>query len=82
MAQSNEKGLASDSQPVENLLELRGIEPLTPRLPVDLGVFYSSHDCYQLVVFLLFHRQEKVSVLCLIMPVYDCLLYNYLTVKN
>jgi hypothetical protein len=38
--QSNEKGLTIESQPVENLVELRGIEPLTPRLPVGLGGFY------------------------------------------
>ena len=29
----NEKGLVNDDQPIENLVELRGIEPLTPRLP-------------------------------------------------
>lgn len=33
-AQTNEKGLAYDSQPPENLVELTGIEPLTARLPV------------------------------------------------
>jgi hypothetical protein len=33
MAQLNEKGLVNDDQPLENLVELRGIEPLTPRLP-------------------------------------------------
>jgi integrase-like protein len=33
LVQSNEKGLAIESQPSENLVELRGIEPLTPRLP-------------------------------------------------
>jgi len=31
--QSNENGSTIESQPVENLVELRGIEPLTPRLP-------------------------------------------------
>ena len=43
LAQSNEKGSVNDDQPLENLVELRGIEPLTPRLPDGLGVFYSSH---------------------------------------
>ena len=33
LALSNEKGLVNDDQPFENLVELRGIEPLTPRLP-------------------------------------------------
>ncbi len=33
LVQSNEKGLASDGQPSDFLVELRGIEPLTPRLP-------------------------------------------------
>ncbi len=33
LVQSNEKGLVNDDQPLENLVELRGIEPLTPRLP-------------------------------------------------
>jgi hypothetical protein len=40
MAQLNEKGLVNDDQLLENLVELREIEPLTPRLPVDLGAFY------------------------------------------
>jgi hypothetical protein len=33
LAQLNEKGLTDNGQPLENLVELRGIEPLTPRLP-------------------------------------------------
>ncbi len=33
LVQSNEKGSVNDDQPFENLVELRGIEPLTPRLP-------------------------------------------------
>jgi integrase len=33
VAQSNEKGSVNNDQPFENLVELRGIEPLTPRLP-------------------------------------------------
>jgi integrase len=33
LAQSNEKGSADESQPLDKLVELRGIEPLTPRLP-------------------------------------------------
>jgi hypothetical protein len=33
LVQSNEKGSVNEDQPFENLVELRGIEPLTPRLP-------------------------------------------------
>jgi integrase len=33
LTQSNEKGSVNNDQPFENLVELRGIEPLTPRLP-------------------------------------------------
>ncbi len=36
LTQDIEKGLAFVSQPFENLVELRGIEPLTPRLPGKL----------------------------------------------
>jgi len=33
LVQSTEKGLTREGQALENLVELRGIEPLTPRLP-------------------------------------------------
>jgi len=66
LARINEKGFAYDSQPPENLVELRGIEPLTPRLPVNLGDFNSCHDYCQLIIILIFDRLAIVSVLCLV----------------
>jgi hypothetical protein len=52
-AQTNEKGLAYDSQPPENLVELTGIKPLTARLPVGLADFNSSPDYCQLIIILM-----------------------------
>jgi hypothetical protein len=37
LVQPNEKGSSDNGQPFENLVELRGIEPLTPRLPGEAG---------------------------------------------
>jgi hypothetical protein len=37
LSHSNEKGLTDEGQPFDFLVELRGIEPLTPRLPAGKG---------------------------------------------